>query len=196
MRWGRKATGLSIRLLSLFRLAKVKRIAPQYVRPVVKGQKNDAADAEAIVIAARQPEMRQIPARVTNASPEAAPLPESDPERRFLDWRTLSFAPIDRRLIVTDMLQAEERAWLDQLFGPMGWIDAFRAVNQNADEYTWWSNRGQAWAKNVGWRIDYQVVTPGLGDRVRAADIYTAERFSDHAPLTIDYDFEPGSADA
>jgi len=85
----------------------------------------------------------------------------------------------------------EERAWLDLLFGDMGWVDAFRVVNQNADEYTWWSNRGQAWAKNVGWRIDYQVVTPGLRDRIRNASIYRSKRFSDHAPLIVDYDFEP-----
>jgi exodeoxyribonuclease-3 len=83
----------------------------------------------------------------------------------------------------------EERAWLDQLFGPMGWVDAFRVVNQNSDEYTWWSNRGQAWAKNVGWRIDYQVVTPGLRERIAAAAIYRRKRFSDHAPLIVDYDY-------
>lgn len=85
----------------------------------------------------------------------------------------------------------EERAWLDQLFGPMGWVDAFRVVNQGADEYTWWSNRGQAWAKNVGWRIDYQVVTPGLRARISDARIYRKKRFSDHAPLIVDYDIEP-----
>ena len=84
----------------------------------------------------------------------------------------------------------EERAWLDRLFGPMGWVDAFRAVNQDPDEYTWWSNRGQAWAKNVGWRIDYQVVTPGLRDLVLDATIYRRKRFSDHAPLIVDYDLE------
>ncbi|MBK9132289.1 MAG: exodeoxyribonuclease III [Gammaproteobacteria bacterium] len=82
----------------------------------------------------------------------------------------------------------EERAWMDQLFGPLGFVDAFRVVNQEADQYTWWSNRGQAWAKNVGWRIDYQVITPGLKDRVRQVSIYKDERFSDHAPLTIDYE--------
>jgi exodeoxyribonuclease-3 len=85
----------------------------------------------------------------------------------------------------------EERAWLDELFGPIGWVDAFRVVNQDADEYTWWSNRGQAWAKNVGWRIDYQVVTPGLRERIVAAKIYRNKRFSDHAPLIVDYDLEP-----
>ena len=81
----------------------------------------------------------------------------------------------------------EERAWLDRVYGPLGWVDAFRRVNQAPDEYTWWSNRGRAWEKNVGWRIDYQVVTPGLGDKVTAASIYREERFSDHAPLIVDY---------
>lgn len=81
----------------------------------------------------------------------------------------------------------EERAWLDELFGPMGFIDAFRLRNQQEEEYTWWSNRGQAWAKNVGWRIDYQVITPGLADSVGEVSIYRETRFSDHAPLLIEY---------
>ena len=84
----------------------------------------------------------------------------------------------------------EERAWMDELFGPAGYVDAFRVVDQKADQYTWWSNRGQAWARNVGWRIDYQVVTPGLKHKVRSAAIYKEQRFSDHAPLTITYDCE------
>ncbi len=82
----------------------------------------------------------------------------------------------------------EERAWLDKVFGPMGFVDAFRVINQEEDQYTWWSNRGQAWAKNVGWRIDYQVVTPGLKDKVKSTSIYKDERFSDHAPLIMEYD--------
>ncbi len=82
-----------------------------------------------------------------------------------------------------------EREWMDRVFGEHGWVDAFRVVNQQADEYTWWSNRGQAWVKNVGWRIDYQIITPGLADKVLGESIYRAERFSDHAPLTIDYDW-------
>ena len=86
----------------------------------------------------------------------------------------------------------EERAWMDDVFNKDGWVDAFRQVNQEADQYTWWSNRGQAWAKNVGWRIDYQIITPGLGDKVTGASIYKDERFSDHAPLTIDYDYKLG----
>ena len=81
----------------------------------------------------------------------------------------------------------EERAWMDQLFGSLGYVDGFRVVNQEEDQYTWWSNRGQAWAKNVGWRIDYQVITPGLKDKVKSTSIYKDERFSDHAPLIVDY---------
>ncbi len=84
----------------------------------------------------------------------------------------------------------EERAWMDELFGPAGYIDAFRAVNGEPEQYTWWSNRGQAWAKNVGWRIDYQVITPALKDCVRHVAIYKDQRFSDHAPLTVDYALE------
>lgn len=84
----------------------------------------------------------------------------------------------------------DERAWMERLFSEEGWVDAFREVNQEADQYTWWSNRGQAWAKNVGWRIDYHVVTPGLKSLVKGAEVYKDERFSDHAPLIIDYDFK------
>ncbi len=84
----------------------------------------------------------------------------------------------------------EERAWLDWVFGDAGFIDAFRCVNTETDQYTWWSNRGQAWAKNVGWRIDYQVVTPGLATAARSALIYKEQRFSDHAPLIMHYDFD------
>lgn len=82
----------------------------------------------------------------------------------------------------------EERAWLDQIFGRLGFVDAFRVVNQTSDQYTWWSNRGQAWEKNVGWRIDYQIISSHLKDKVKSAVIYKEERFSDHAPLTIEYD--------
>ncbi|EKD72004.1 MAG: hypothetical protein ACD_46C00035G0001 [uncultured bacterium] len=82
----------------------------------------------------------------------------------------------------------EERAWMDKLFGELGFIDAFREVNQESEQYTWWSNRGQAWAKNVGWRIDYQVLSSKLKPTVKSAHIYKKERFSDHAPLTIEYD--------
>jgi exodeoxyribonuclease-3 len=82
----------------------------------------------------------------------------------------------------------EERAWLDRVFGPVGWVDAFRALEPQTVAYTWWSNRGQARANDVGWRIDYQVVTPALQPALRKASIYRARWFSDHAPLTIDYE--------
>jgi len=81
----------------------------------------------------------------------------------------------------------EERRFMDELFDDVGYVDAFRAVNDQPDQYTWWSNRGQSWANNVGWRIDYQVITPGLADRVSGASIYKRKRFSDHAPLLVDY---------
>lgn len=84
----------------------------------------------------------------------------------------------------------EERQWLDRIYDELGYVDSFRVVDQEADRYTWWSNRGQAWAKNVGWRLDYQMVTPGLAQQIKGASIYTEERFSDHAPQTMDYDFE------
>ena len=83
----------------------------------------------------------------------------------------------------------EERAWLDKVFGEYGWTDAFRTLEQEPEQYTWWSNRGRAWDNNVGWRIDYQVITPGLADKVLRTDIYKDQRFSDHAPLTMDYDW-------
>ncbi|MGI9332766.1 MAG: exodeoxyribonuclease III [Gammaproteobacteria bacterium] len=83
----------------------------------------------------------------------------------------------------------EERSWMDELLGPTGFVDAFRVVDQSPERYTWWSNRGQAWAKNVGWRIDYQMVTPRLESRVKSASIYKNKRFSDHAPLSIVYEW-------
>jgi exodeoxyribonuclease-3 len=84
----------------------------------------------------------------------------------------------------------EERAWLSKVLGDMGWVDVYRKLHPDTtgEAYTWWSNRGQAWAKNVGWRIDYHIATPGIAARARTASIYKDERFSDHAPLTIDYD--------
>ena len=81
----------------------------------------------------------------------------------------------------------EERQWLDKLYDDNGFVDAFREVNQEEDQYSWWSNRGQARAKNVGWRLDYHVVTPGLKDKILSAEIYTEENFSDHAPVILEY---------
>ncbi|MBU1236429.1 MAG: exodeoxyribonuclease III [Gammaproteobacteria bacterium] len=85
----------------------------------------------------------------------------------------------------------EERAWLSRVFDEQKWVDVYRRLHPEAtgDAYTWWSNRGQAWAKNVGWRIDYQIATPGIADTARQASVFKAQRFSDHAPLTIDYDW-------
>ena len=83
----------------------------------------------------------------------------------------------------------EERAWLDKVFGEYGFTDAFRTLPQDDHQYTWWSNRGRAWENNVGWRIDYHVITSGLKDKVKGSMIYRDERFSDHAPVTIDYDW-------
>ena len=82
-----------------------------------------------------------------------------------------------------------ERAWMTRLLGEAGLVDVFRTLNPHPEQYTWWSNRGQAWAKNVGWRLDYQLATPGIAALARKEHIYLDQRFSDHAPLTIDYDF-------
>lgn len=84
----------------------------------------------------------------------------------------------------------EERAWMTRVLDELGWVDVYRRLHPEAtgEAYTWWSNRGQAWAKNVGWRIDYQIATPGIAARARAARVFKEQRFSDHAPLIIDYD--------
>jgi exodeoxyribonuclease III len=84
----------------------------------------------------------------------------------------------------------EERAWMTRIFDEMGWVDVYRRLHPDTTDecYTWWSNRGQAWAKNVGWRIDYQIATPGIASMAIGTSVYKDERFSDHAPLTVDYD--------
>ncbi|MCS6787263.1 MAG: exodeoxyribonuclease III, partial [Thiobacillaceae bacterium] len=84
----------------------------------------------------------------------------------------------------------EERAWLGRVFDELGLVDVYRRLHPDATDegYTWWSNRGRAWEKNVGWRIDYQIATPAMAQRARSASIYKTQRFSDHAPLTVDYD--------
>ena len=82
----------------------------------------------------------------------------------------------------------EERRWMDQVF-ECGLIDAFRQLNQQADQYTWWSNRGQARVNNVGWRLDYQVVSKGLREYLTTTQIYTRQNFSDHAPLIVEYNW-------
>ena len=90
-----------------------------------------------------------------------------------------------------------ERAWLNALIADPhgdgspapkhGWLDSFRVVKPDVEEYTWWSNRGAARANNVGWRIDYQIATPGIGKRARACTVTPTPRFSDHAPFAVDY---------
>jgi exodeoxyribonuclease III len=82
-----------------------------------------------------------------------------------------------------------ERAWLSQVFDELGWVDTYRRLYPDAtgDGYTWWSNRGQAWANNVGWRIDYQIASPNIANNATTAFVYKEQRFSDHAPLLIDY---------
>ena len=81
----------------------------------------------------------------------------------------------------------EERAWLTELFNEVGFVDVFRKLHPELEAYTWWSNRGQAWVKDVGWRIDYQIATKLAAERALTTNIYKAERFSDHAPLTVVY---------
>ena len=83
----------------------------------------------------------------------------------------------------------EERAWLTKLIDQAGLVDVFRRLNDKPEQYTWWSNRGQARARNVGWRLDYHLATPGVAAKARRESIYVDRRFSDHAPVTIDYDF-------
>ena len=83
----------------------------------------------------------------------------------------------------------EERAWMTSALDDIGLVDVFRTLNPKPEQYTWWSNRGQAWAKNVGWRIDYHLATPGIAAKAVREHIYLEQRFSDHAPLVIDYDF-------
>lgn len=85
----------------------------------------------------------------------------------------------------------EERAWLTQLFDEVGYVDVFRTLDPRPEQYTWWSNRGQAYAKNVGWRIDYQIATPGIAATARRTSVFKDIKFSDHAPLTVDYDTKP-----
>lgn len=107
------------------------------------------------------------------------------------DWN-IAHRPVDLRNWKPNQKNSgflpEERAWMDKLFGPAGYVDAFREVRPQPDLYTWWSNRGRARENNVGWRIDYQVVSRTLAGKARAARIYKEKRFSDHAPLIMDYE--------
>jgi len=84
----------------------------------------------------------------------------------------------------------EERAWLTRILDKLKFVDVFRTINKEPDQYTWWSNRGSAWDKNVGWRIDYQISTSGIAKKATEVSIYKSERFSDHSPLIINYDYK------
>jgi exodeoxyribonuclease-3 len=86
----------------------------------------------------------------------------------------------------------EERAWLSRVLDELGWVDVYRCLHPDTtgDAYTWWSTRGQAWAKNVGWRIDYQIGTPGIAAMAKLAGVFKNQRFSDHAPVMIEYDLD------
>lgn len=83
----------------------------------------------------------------------------------------------------------EERAWLSKVIQELGWVDIWRTLYPEIAGYTWWSNRGQAYSKDVGWRIDYQMVTPELAQKAISASVYKEQKFSDHAPLVVLYDY-------
>ena len=85
----------------------------------------------------------------------------------------------------------EERAWLTKVFEAHGFVDVFRALDPRPDQFTWWVQWGSARERNVGWRIDYQVATPGIARLAVKTSIYTRAVFSDHAPLIVDYDYDP-----
>ena len=145
----------------------------------------------------------------SGSSSEAAQAKKDDFLRQFTpflqQWRTenksliicgdwnIAHKPIDLKNWRSNQKNSgflpHERAWLDSLYGEIGFVDAYRRLHpqEEANAYTWWSNRGQAWANNVGWRIDYQVVSPDWHDKITHAEVYKAARFSDHAPLIIDY---------
>ena len=88
----------------------------------------------------------------------------------------------------------EERAWIGRVIAELGWVDTWRTLYPEIAGYTWWSNRGQAYANDVGWRIDYQMTTPDLAAKAQAAHIYKEVKFSDHAPLVVDYEYSVGAA--
>ena len=84
---------------------------------------------------------------------------------------------------------APERAWMDEIFGTMGYVDATREVTRESELYSWWPNSEQAENLNLGLRFDYQFLTPGLRRFVKQAKIPRNVRFSQHAPVIIDYDW-------
>jgi exodeoxyribonuclease-3 len=106
------------------------------------------------------------------------------------DWN-IAHRPIDLKNWKSNQKNSgflpEERAWLDLVFDDLGYVDAFRVKNQESEQYSWWSARGQARAKNVGWRIDYQVISETLLSHILDVKIISEPLFSDHAPVVIDY---------
>ena len=108
------------------------------------------------------------------------------------DWN-IAHQPIDLKNWKSNQKNSgflpEERAWLTRIFDEIALVDVFRRIEPTGEHYTWWSNRGNAWANNVGWRIDYHIATPLVAASARAHEIYKAQRFSDHAPLTIHYEW-------
>ena len=88
----------------------------------------------------------------------------------------------------------QERAWMDWLFGGAGFVDAFRIVDTRPGQYTWWSNRGNAYEKNVGWRLDYQIISPDLKDKIQSVSVFRDIKFSDHAPVIGTYDMPMATA--
>ena len=138
-----------------------------------------------------------MPTKLHEVTP---PVPVEDPiavamrahakKLRSEDEATVYF---QARIILASMVDADGVGIAaPQVFEELGFVDVFRRLNDRPEQYTWWSNRGQAWKKNVGWRIDYQIATPGVAATARKESIYKAKRFSDHAPLVIDYDYRPG----
>ena len=108
------------------------------------------------------------------------------------DWN-IAHHPIDLKNWKSNQKNSgflpQERAWLTRIFDEMALVDVFRSIEPEGEHYTWWSNRGNAWANNVGWRIDYHIATPLVAATARTHHIYKDERFSDHAPLTIHYEW-------
>ena len=117
----------------------------------------------------------------------------NDQSERILcgDWN-IAHKPVDlknwRQNQGNSGFLPEERAWLDQVFDDTGWVDAYRLHHPEKTQYTWWSYRGQARQNDAGWRIDYQVVSPTLANKIVDADVYREPIFSDHAPLVVTYE--------
>ena len=80
----------------------------------------------------------------------------------------------------------QERAWMADVLS-MGWVDAWRTLYPEVPGYTWWSNRSGAYARDVGWRIDYQLCSPALAKTLVRGEVFKGMKFSDHAPLLMEF---------